>query len=54
MFNNALRRLIIGLIESYGGKALAPALDKRFLINNHRSNWSERHVAFIAGLGTLV
>jgi epoxyqueuosine reductase len=53
MFNNALRRLIIGLIESYGGKALAPALDKRFLINNHKSNWSERHVAFIAGLGTF-
>jgi epoxyqueuosine reductase len=53
MFNNALRRLIIGLVESHGGKALAPALDGRFSVTEHRSNWSERHVAFIAGLGTF-
>ena len=53
MFNNALRRLIIGLVEAHGGKALAPPLDKRFMVNRLRSNWSERHVAFIAGLGTF-
>ena len=53
MFNNALRRLIIGLVESYGGTALAPALDERFVVSDYRSNWSERHVAFIAGLGTF-
>jgi epoxyqueuosine reductase len=53
MFNNALRRLIIDEVEMDGGKAVAPALDNRFTVNNHSSNWSERHVAFIAGLGTF-
>jgi epoxyqueuosine reductase QueG len=53
MFNNTLRRLIIDLVEAHGGTALAPALNKHFVINDHRSNWSERHVAFIAGLGTF-
>ncbi len=53
IFNNTLRRLIIQLIEEIGGKALAPALDKRFTVNKYSSNWSERHVAFIAGLGTF-
>ncbi len=53
MVNNALRRLIISAIESEGGRALAPALDKRYKVTNHVSNWSERHAAFIAGLGTF-
>ncbi|MBZ2166771.1 epoxyqueuosine reductase [Methanobacterium sp. VT] len=53
MFNDAVRLLIIDEIEVVEGKALAPALDKRFTINNYISNWSERHVAFIAGLGTF-
>ena len=53
MFNNALRRLIIDVIEAAEGTALAPALNKRFAVINHISNWSERHVAFIAGLGTF-
>lgn len=53
MFNNALRCLIIEVVEASGGRAMAPALDKHYLVANHRSNWSERHVAFIAGLGTF-
>ena len=53
MFNNALRRLITGLVEAHGGTAVAPALDKRYIITDLQSNWSERHVAFIAGLGTF-
>ena len=53
IFNNDLRELIVELIESAGGKAMAPALDKRFEVVNHLSNWSERHAAFIAGLGTF-
>lgn len=53
IFNNELRRLIIKLVEAEGGDALAPALDKRFVVVNYRSNWSERHAAFIAGLGTF-
>jgi epoxyqueuosine reductase len=32
---------------------MAPILDPRFTIMDKRSNWSERHVAFIAGLGTF-
>ena len=51
--NNSLRKLIIELIESSDGKTVAPALDKRFTVANHVSNWSERHAAFIAGLGTF-
>jgi epoxyqueuosine reductase len=53
ILNNALRRLIIEIVESEGGKAVAPALDKRFSISNHVSNWSERHAAYVAGLGTF-
>ncbi len=51
--NIALRKLLINLLEESGGKALAPALDSRFSILENRSNWSERHVAYIAGLGTF-
>lgn len=53
IFNNILRCLIIDLVETEGGNALSPALDNRFAIVNHVSNWSERHAAFIAGLGTF-
>jgi epoxyqueuosine reductase QueG len=31
----------------------APALDSRFAVVDRRSNWSERHAAFVAGLGTF-
>lgn len=53
IFNNELRSHIIELLKSKGGVAMAPALDKRFANINHKSNWSERHVAFISGLGTF-
>jgi epoxyqueuosine reductase len=53
MFNTSLRSYIVGEIEASGGRALAPIFDKRFEIVNHVSNWSERHAAFIAGLGTF-
>jgi len=53
IFNNALRSFIIEFVESNGGTAVSPALDKRFSVTDHVSNWSERHVAFIAGLGTF-
>ena len=52
-FNNALAQATAGWLRSQGYQALVPALDRRFTIINRRSNWSERHVAFIAGLGTL-
>jgi len=53
MFNIALCSFVVDLIEKAGGHAIAPALDKRFAVIKRRSNWSERHVAFIAGLGTF-
>jgi epoxyqueuosine reductase QueG len=53
LFNEALRRFIVELVEKNGGHAIAPALDKRFAIIDLRANWSERHVAFAAGLGTF-
>lgn len=45
-------------IESHGFKAIIPFLDEQFwLVENHEegytSNWSERHIAFICGLGTF-
>jgi epoxyqueuosine reductase QueG len=36
-----------------GGRAISPASDPRFRIVDRRSNWSERHVAYVAGLGTF-
>jgi epoxyqueuosine reductase len=48
----ALERLVEYFAEA-GYRALAPAADKRFRVIDRRSNWSERHVAFIAGLGTF-
>lgn len=52
-FNNALRAHLVSMLEAGGFSALAPALDARISVVNRRSNWSERHVAFIAGLGTF-
>lgn len=52
-FNNALRRLLVDFLELQGEAAVAPAIDPRIQIIKRRSNWSERHVAFIAGLGTF-
>lgn len=52
-FNNALSQFLVANLNQAGYHALAPALDPRFAIVNRRANWSERHVAYIAGLGTL-
>ena len=53
VFNNALARATAEWLNQAGFRALVPALDPRFAVTERRSNWSERHVAFIAGLGTL-
>ena len=52
-FNAELSQSLVSQLISEGNTAVAPALDPRFQIVSRRSNWSERHVAFIAGLGTL-
>ncbi|UTB32206.1 MAG: 4Fe-4S binding protein [Methanobacterium sp. ERen5] len=53
LFNNALRSFVVKFLEDQGCSALAPALNEGFSVENHKSNWSERHVAYIAGLGTF-
>lgn len=53
IFNNALRTYIVNLVKDNGGTAVAPNIDSRFLVVNRRSNWSERHIAYIAGIGTF-
>jgi len=43
-------------LRSQGARAVVPAADKRFEIYKEPriySNWSERHAAYIAGLGTF-
>ena len=51
--NNSLSRMISDRLTEAGFQAVIPAQDPRFSIRERRSNWSERHVAFIAGLGTV-
>lgn len=53
LVNNALRKYLVEHFESFGYTAVAPALDRRFRVIERRSNWSERHAAYIAGLGTF-
>ena len=56
-FNEKLRAYVAELLTSMGYLAVAPFLQPYFeIFNNEKgpySNWSERHVAFAAGLGTF-
>ncbi|MDZ4164687.1 MAG: hypothetical protein U1C55_06130 [Smithellaceae bacterium] len=53
--NNKLRKFLVEELTARGGRAIAPAIDKDWMVDYQlcRSNWSERHAAFIAGLGTF-
>lgn len=51
--NNGLRELLCTELKMAGAEAVAPSLDPRFKRVGYNSNWSERHAAFIAGLGTF-
>lgn len=55
--NDGLRRYVVSLFEERGFVAVAPASDPCFKIhrlpNGQASNWSERHVAHVAGHGTF-
>jgi epoxyqueuosine reductase len=53
VFNNALRVYVMNWLEGHVSEALAPAIDKRFAVVDRIPNWSERHTAFVAGLGTF-
>lgn len=56
-FNFKLQRYIVSLLEELGYHAVAPDQMKNFetktLPNGYASNWSLRHVAYVAGLGTF-
>ena len=51
--NAALRAHMVAWFHGHGVQAVAPSSDPRMTIVDRRSNWSERHVAFVAGLGTF-
>ncbi|MFC2009787.1 epoxyqueuosine reductase [Chloroflexota bacterium] len=58
IFNVALREHMVAFIIEKGYHAVAPALmpyfdDKKVNSNGRFSNWSERHIAYAAGLGTF-
>ncbi len=53
MFNNRLRRVLVSVLQDAGYCSGAPALSSAYRVRDMRSNWSERHVAFVAGLGTF-
>lgn len=54
-FNDKMRRFVITELQNSGAKALAPVIEPDFISDFTRftSNWSERHVAYAAGLGTF-
>lgn len=56
-FNEALREYVVKTLNEKGYKAAAPGIGSHFKqFNNEKgpySNWSERHIAFAAGLGTF-
>lgn len=52
--NNDMKRFLVSLVKAEGFNAIAPTLDQGFVqTNDFKSNWSERHAAFVAGLGTF-
>lgn len=54
VFNDRLREHLRDQIRSFGMSAVAPVIDERFeSLYGVTSNWSERHTAYAAGLGTF-
>jgi epoxyqueuosine reductase QueG len=53
VFVNVMRRALSRYLEKQGGRTIIPNLDLRYHAVNMLPNWSERHVAFIAGVGTF-
>jgi len=58
LFNEALRRHVVAVLTELGALAVAPQLAPFFRTAYSRrvgifSNWSERHSAYVAGLGTF-
>jgi len=57
LFNNALREFVVDLLTREGFRAVAPMTAPFFTVSSNEkgmfSNWSERHIAYAAGLGTF-
>ena len=52
-FNVALKKELLTKLNEAGVQAIVPPFDPRYRVLNKRSNWSERHAAHVAGLGTF-
>jgi len=62
-FINSFSDFIVDFICNSGFKTVSPSIDKRFFSNAdndsrginklYTSNWSERHVAYVCGMGTF-
>jgi epoxyqueuosine reductase QueG len=51
--NNAVRDHVVETLQKAGYEAVAPSRSGKFEMLNTSSNWSERHSAYIAGMGTF-
>jgi epoxyqueuosine reductase len=54
-FNEKLRHYLVTVLENEGGQAVAPILNSNYNADYKvlSSNWSERHAAYVAGLGSF-
>jgi epoxyqueuosine reductase QueG len=56
-FNRELSSYVLKMLEDLGYQAVAPNFEIYFSVtvleNGRASNWSERHIAYAAGLGTF-
>lgn len=54
-FNQEVRMFLLRELEKTGGKVVVPALHENYFADYDKfsSNWSERHVAYAAGLGSF-
>jgi epoxyqueuosine reductase QueG len=53
VFNNTLRRALIRFLEKHGGRGIAPSIERHYKATDMLPMWSERHAAFIAGVGSF-
>lgn len=53
VFVNLARRALAAYLRQQGGRAVVPNLQAHYKAVNHIPMWSERHAAFIAGVGTF-
>jgi len=53
VFIDAAHAFLVELLKGLDAEAVAPSIDPRFQVEDRISNWSERHIAFAAGLGTF-